>query len=199
MQIAQQRDVHLALRCRLGDGAAGTENAFGGGDRVDGRPEGRVTLCLTRQPRQPLLDRLQVGQDQLGVDRLDVACRVHPRVDVDDVVVVEGAHHLADGVGLANGRQELVAQALPLRRAADEPCDVHEGHGRRHHRSAVVEIRQLLQPRVGHGHHAHVGLNGGEGVVRRQHLVVGERVEERGLAHIGQPDDADRKAHAAAG
>ena len=26
----------------------------------------------------------------------------------------EGTHHLADGVGLAYGRQELVAQAFPL-------------------------------------------------------------------------------------
>ena len=63
---------------------------------------------------QPLLDRLEVGQDELGVDRLDIARRIDPGVDVDDVVVVEGAHHLADGVGLADGGQELVAQAFPL-------------------------------------------------------------------------------------
>ena len=100
---------------------------------------------------------------------------------------------------LADGRQELVAQALPLRGAAHEAGDVDEGHGGRDHRRAVVQVGQLLQPRIGHGDHAHVGLNGGEGVVGRQHLVVGEGVEECRLAHVGQPDDADREAHVAAG
>ena len=35
-------------------------------------------------------------------------------VDVHHVVVVEGAHDLADGVGLADGGQELVPQPLAL-------------------------------------------------------------------------------------
>ena len=195
MQVAQQRDIHFALRCRLGDGAACTENAFGGGDRVDGRPRAGSPFAsrASRGSRCSTVCRSARISSVLTVSMSPG--RVHPRVDMDDVVVVEGAHHLADGVRLPDGRQELVAQALPLGRAADEPCDVHEGHRRRYHRRAVVEIGQLLQPRIGHGHHAHVGLNGGEGVVRRQHLVVGQRVEERGLAHVGQPDDADRKAH----
>ena len=200
MQVAQQRDVDFARRRRARDGAArrrGCASAAATASTV-GLSVG-VALGLACQPGQPLLHRLQVGQDQLGVHRLDVARRIDPGVDVDDVVVVEGAHHLADGVGLADGGQELVAQPLPLRRAAHEAGDVDEGHRRRHHRRAVVEIGQLRQPRVGHGHDAHVGLDGGEGVVGRQHLVVGERVEERGLAHVGQPDDADGQAHAAAG
>ncbi|MBR7674529.1 DUF933 domain-containing protein, partial [Streptomyces daliensis] len=39
---------------------------------------------LLLQPRQDPLDRLEVGEDQLGVDRLDVALRRDLAVDVDD-------------------------------------------------------------------------------------------------------------------
>ena len=115
-----------------------------------------------------------------------------------DVVVVEGPHHLAHGVGLADGRQELVPQPLPLRRAAHQAGDVHEGHRGRHHRRALVERGEPLEPVVGNGNHADVGLDGGERVVGRQHLVVGQRVEQRRLADVGQADDADRQAHGAA-
>ena len=133
---------------------------------------------------------LTVSMSPAGVD---------PAVDVDDVVVVEGAHHLADGVGLADGRQELVAQALALRGAAHEAGDVDERHGGRNDRRAVVERGQLGQTVVGHRDDADVGLDGGEGVVGRQDVVVGQRVEQRRLADVGQPDDADGEAHGDAG
>ena len=47
----------------------------------------------------------------------------------------------------------------------------------------------------GTGHHAHVGLDGAERVVRRLRPGVGERVEQGGLAHVGQPHDADSQCH----
>ncbi len=37
--------------------------------------------------------------------------------------------------------------------------------------------------------HADVGFDGGEGVVRREDVVVGEGIEQRGLAHVGKSDD----------
>ena len=63
---------------------------------------------------QAVLDRLQVGQDQLRVHRGDVRLGIDPAVDVDHVVVVEDPDDLADGVALPDGGQELVAQPLPL-------------------------------------------------------------------------------------
>ena len=51
-----------------------------------------------------------------------------PTVHVDDIIVVEGADHLADGVGLTDGGKELVAQPLALGRAADNAGDVDEPH-----------------------------------------------------------------------
>src|SRR5690625_3786715 len=48
---------------------------------------------------------------------------------MDDIVIVEAAHHMRDGVGLANVGQELVAQAFALRRPGDKAGDVHKLHG----------------------------------------------------------------------
>ena len=55
----------------------------------------------------------------------------HLAVDVDHVGVGEDPDDLADRVGLADVGEELVAQALALRRAADQPGDVDEPHGGR--------------------------------------------------------------------
>ena len=63
--------------------------------------------------------------------------------DVDDVVVVEAAHDVRDRVGLADVGEELVAQALALRRAGDEPGDVDELDDGRHHLLRLRDRGQL--------------------------------------------------------
>ena len=69
-----------------------------------------VLLELFLLPR----DRLEVGEDELGLDRLDVAHRIERAGDVDDVLVLEAAHDLDDRVHLADVLEELVAEALAL-------------------------------------------------------------------------------------
>ena len=187
--------IDLALGRRARDGASLVEDPLGHGHGLGRGLQLGVRPGLLGQLGQAVLHRLQVGQDQLGVDGADVGLGIDPAVDVDDVVVVEDPDHLADGVALADGGQELVAQALALRGAPDDAGDVDEGHRGRHDRRIVVERGQLGQAVVGHRHHADIGVDGGEGVVGRQDLVVGQRVEERGLADVGQPDDADGEGH----
>ncbi len=48
---------------------------------------------------------------------------------------------------------------------------------------------------VGHADHAHVRLDRRERVVRGEDVVAGERVEQGGLADVGQSDDADGESH----
>jgi hypothetical protein len=62
-------------------------------------------------------------------------------------------------------------------------------------RSGLTIGRQRGQPRVGQFHHADVGLDGAEGVVLGGDAGFGEGVEKRGLAHVGQADDAALEAH----
>ena len=63
---------------------------------------------------QAFLNRAHVGQAQLGLDDFDVGDRVDLASHVDHVVVFEATHHVHDGIGLADVREELVAQAFAL-------------------------------------------------------------------------------------
>lgn len=93
---------------------AGLQDLLGLLDRGEDRDLLLLEAGFLRQARDGLLDGLEVGEDQLGVDRLDVVLRRDLAVDVDDVLVLEGPDDLADRVGLADVREELVAQALAL-------------------------------------------------------------------------------------
>ena len=150
-----------------------------------------VALRLFFQARQGLLDGGHVGQHELGLDGVHVAARVHPARHVHHVGVTEETHDFADGVRLADVREELVAQALALAGAGHETRDVHELDGGGHDARGMVDVRQRVQARVGHGHHAHVGLDGGERVVGREAALVREGREQRGLADVRQTDDTD--------
>ena len=77
-----------------------------------------VALGLLLELGKLLLERLHVGQDELGHDGLSIARGVDEIARVvglaHDVRVLEIANHLADGIALADVRQELVAQARAL-------------------------------------------------------------------------------------
>ena len=80
----------------------------------------------TRHAVEPALGLLEVGEDQLGLDRLDVGQRVDAALGVDDVLVAVRADDMDDCVGLADVGQELVAQPLAAVRARHESGDVVE-------------------------------------------------------------------------
>ena len=72
------------------------------------------------------LEAVEVGQHQLGLDRLGVGDRVDPALDVGDVAALEAAQDVDDRVDLADVGEELVAEAFALGRAADQAGDVDE-------------------------------------------------------------------------
>ena len=159
----------------------------------------RARLLLDRgfllQLGQLLLHRLQVGKHQLGGDGLDVVRRIHVTIDVGDVVVVETPRHLADGVGLTNVGEELVAHPLALAGALDDSSNVDEGHRRRNGLGGVEHLRQHVQTLVRNPDHADIRLNGRKRIVRRQDVILGQRVEQGRLAGVGKTDDSNRKCH----
>src|SRR5690606_38721026 len=121
--------------------------------------------------------------------------RVDPTLDVNDVGVVEHADDLTDRVGLTDVGEELVAQPRALRRPFDDARDIHEGHGRRDGLLRTEDLRQLVEAWVRQRHHPDVGFDRGERIVRRQHAVTGQSVEQGGLAYVGQTDDAEGQTH----
>ena len=80
---------------------------------------------------QAALDRIEIGERELGVDDFDVVERLDAAGDVHDVVVLEAAHDVRDRIGLADVRQELVAETFALGRAGDQAGDVDELDRRR--------------------------------------------------------------------
>ncbi len=140
-------------------------------------------------------DRLQVGQRQLRVDDLDVRKRIQAARHVHNVVVLETADDMGDGVCLANVRQELVAEPLPFRSTGHQPGDVHEFHGGGDNLLRLGNGGQLGQPRIRHLDDADIGVDRAERIILRGDFRTGQRVEQGRLAHVGQPHDAALKAH----
>jgi hypothetical protein len=87
---------------------------------------------------------------------------------VHHVLVVEAAHHVDDGVGLADVGQELVAQAFTLGGPGDQAGDVDELDDGGLHLLRLDDLGEGVEARVGHFDDAHVGLDGAEGSSRRR-------------------------------
>ena len=148
----------------------------------------------------PLLQALQVGQHQLGLDGLQVGERIDLALDVGDVVVDEAAGDEGHGVAVADVGQELVAQALALGRAAHQAGDVDEVDPRRDDLLGRDDRGQHVQARLRHRHVADVGLDGAERIVGGLGRGgLGQRVEQGRLADVGQADDGDFQGHGTRG
>ena len=195
MQIVDGILVETTFASRLINGFAGFKNGL---RLLDGLHVGRFDLLAAQillQLRQRVLDGLQIGEDQLGVDGFNVVGRIDLAVDVHDIIVFEGTHDLADRVGFANVGEELVAQTFAFRSALDDACDVDEGDGGRHDLLRVHELGEHRQAVIRQRHNASIRLDSGERIVFRQHVVAGQCVEHGGLADVRQSDDSDSKRH----
>src|SRR5207237_3255116 len=140
-------------------------------------------------------DRFQVGQRQLGVDRVDVAQRVDAVFDVGDVRILERPDDVKDRVHLPDMGQELVPEPLAGARPPNDARDVNDPQGGWNDLLGLDELIDRVQAGVGDGDDADVGLDGGEGVVRGEGAGGGEGVEEGALADVGQADDSDFQGH----
>ena len=180
-------------------GAGGLAGIQMGGQRLEHlrlAEELLVALGGLGRLLHPAVHHLQIGHDQLQIDGADIAQRVHRHVlagvrhHVHDVLVVEAAHHMDDGVGAADVLQKLVAKSRALTGALHQTRDVHEFDDRRGLLVRLVHLRQLVQPRIRNDHHAHVGLDGAERIVGALRPGVGDGVEQGALAHVGKAHNA---------
>lgn len=79
---------------------------------------------LLLQGLQVLLHKLDILDPQLVVDDLEITHGVDIALDVDDLGVVEAAHHLEDGVDGTDVRQERVSETGTGRGAAGQAGNV---------------------------------------------------------------------------
>ncbi len=148
-------------------------------------------LAIALDALKSLLCALHVGERELQIDDVDVACRICLPRDVDDVLVVEHAHDFGDGIRLADVGEELVAETLAFGSALYEACDVDEFHGSRNGLYRVRHDAELREALIWHRHDADCRVDGGKRVIRDEDALLGECRKECRLPHIGEPDDAD--------
>src|SRR4029078_7877520 len=125
-----------------------------------------VALGFLREVVDALLEAVEVGEHQLGLDGLDVGERGDLALDMRDVGILEAAHDMRDGVDLADVGEELVAEAFTLGSAAHEAGDVDEGRPGRDDLPRLGDGRELVEPRIGHGDFADIRLDRAERIVR---------------------------------
>ncbi len=148
---------------------------------------------------QAPFDGIEVGKDQLGIDHLDVAQGIDVARHMDNVVVLEAAHHMGDGVDLADVAEKLVAESLALAGPGHQAGDIDEFHLGIDLVFGLDQGGQGIEPPVGHRHHADIGFDGAERVVGRLDAGGGKGVEYGRFADIGQADNAAAESHGASG
>lgn len=133
---------------------------------------------------------LKVGEDELKGDHFDVVEGIDSACDVDDVGIFKAADDLDNGVGVADVREELVAEPFSLGGAFDKTCDVDETDGGRDDLFALGLVGEDLEAGVGEVDNADVRVDGAKGVVFRGDLFACDCVEEGRFADVGEAHKA---------
>ncbi len=145
--------------------------------------------------RVALFNGVEVGEQELGVDDVDVVEGVDAAGDVDDFGVVEAADYMRDCVCRADVAEELVAETLAFAGAFDETGDVDELHCGGDEGFGLDEFGDLREALIGNGDDAGVGVDGAEGIVGGLRLGRGEGVEDRGFSDVGETNDSAVQWH----
>ena len=73
-----------------------------------------IIFCTADALGDPALQNLNVRKDQFQIDRLDISCRIHTAVYMDDIGILKTAYDMHDGIHLTDVGKELIAQSFSL-------------------------------------------------------------------------------------
>ena len=114
---------------------------------------------------------------------------------MDNIAIAKDANDLADRVALADVGQEFISKTGAFGCALDDAGDINEGNRGRDDFFRAKDARKDVEARIGNADDANIGFDCGEGVIRGEDIVLGERVKEGRLSDIRQTDDSDGEAH----
>ncbi|CAH0321704.1 hypothetical protein SRABI106_04396 [Rahnella aquatilis] len=114
---------------------------------------------------------------------------------MDDVVVFETTHNVADGFSFTDVSQELVTQTFTFRCAFDQTRDVHEFHGGWQDTLRFYNLGQLVETRIGHWYHTGIRFDGAEREVCCFDTRFGQRIEQSRFTDVRQADDTAFESH----
>ena len=141
-------------------------------------------------------EAFEIGEHQLGLDRLDIADRIDRTFDVNDVAVSKAAHDMGDRIDLADVAEKLIAEPLAAGGAAHQAGDIDKFELSWDDLGRFREARADREPLVRHGNAPDIGLDRAKRVIRSLGRGGrGQGVEQSGLADIRQSDDAAAEPH----
>ena len=178
MQVADERQVDFAGAGGAIEGAAVLQDGLRGFGCGHGVGKLFVFPGFLLQSRQGFFDGLQVGEDQFGIDSINIAGGVDFAVHVNDVFVGEGPNHLADGVGFPNVGEEGVTAALAVGSALDDASNVDKGHGGGQDAFGGENFGEPRKAGVGQFDQPNIGVDGGKGIVGGQDIATGQGVKK---------------------
>ena len=96
-----------------------------------------------------------------------------------------------NGVGFSDMREKFVPQSLAFGGALDKSRDIDKfDHGGRVF-FRMIHFRKRIEPRIRHGDHPDVWLDGAERIIGRLGACVCDGVEKRAFADVRQADDSE--------
>ena len=107
----------------------------------------------------------EVGEDEFGIDDLDIAEGVNRSHVVNDVFVLEATHDVDDRIDFADIGEEFISEALAFAGPGDESGDVNEFDGGGNDAIGFCDGAEGFKTLVRHLHHADVWVDGAEGIV----------------------------------
>ena len=152
----------------------------------------RILIVVRKLLRlcHPPVQNFQVGENELQLYRLNIPNRIYRAVHMNDIVVIKATNHVHDGIRLPNIPKELISEAFSLGSALHQSRNIHKLDYRRCNLLGMIKVGKKLQTLIRNRHHAHIRVNGTEGVVCRLRTGLGNGIKEGGLSHIWQTYDS---------
>ena len=109
---------------------------------------------------------------------------------MDHIGILKAADHMYNSVYFSDIGKELISQPFPLGRAFYKSGDIHKFDHRRRYLFGMIKISQKLQSLIRHCNHAHIGIDGTEGIICRLGSRLCQRIEQCTFSNVRKSDDS---------
>jgi hypothetical protein len=148
---------------------------------------------------RPFLHGLEIRENEFRVHHFDIADRIDRPKIMSDIFVLEATNGMRNGIHGPDVLQELVPQPFAFTGSPDETRNIEELKRRGGNLFGMNQLRQALQPFIGHRNNANVRINRTEPIVRHLRPDRRKGIEDRRFSNIGKTYDSAAKAHGPSG
>ncbi|OPX95224.1 MAG: hypothetical protein A4E58_02183 [Syntrophorhabdus sp. PtaB.Bin006] len=134
---------------------------------------------------EPVLNDLQIGDNDLRLNDVHVPSRVHVIVNMGHILRAETTQHVGYGVYIPNVGEKLISQPLAFVGVLDKTRYVDKFNRSGSHLFRLQHLHQLHESLIGNRNDAHIGLNGTKRVRLAGHGQGGQGIEYGGFAGVG--------------